>query len=68
MISLVLLNADEVAKIIGVAKSTVYGLAREKKIPSVSISKKIVRFRLEDLENLFSTGDWEGSEQDFLDI
>ena len=44
-----LINAQQIAKELGVKASTVLRWHREKKIPSVRISRATIRFRLDDV-------------------
>ena len=45
-----LLDADEVAAVLGVARTFVYTLARRGELPTVRIGDRYVRFRAQALE------------------
>jgi excisionase family DNA binding protein len=45
----VFIRADEVAKALSCAKTTVYGMAKSGKIPSIVLGKQGVRFDLQDV-------------------
>lgn len=45
-----MVNAKQVSEILGLNVFTVYKLARERILPSVKISKKLVRFDPGDIE------------------
>ncbi|MCX6602064.1 MAG: helix-turn-helix domain-containing protein [Acidobacteria bacterium] len=47
-----LLNAGDVAKVLGVAKSYVYRLAANEEISSVKIGKRAVRFTVASIKKL----------------
>lgn len=61
-----LLKADEVAQVLGVSRSKVYHMMREKEIPTITIGKN-VRVTCEDLENYITTNRvYSGDENEYL--
>lgn len=47
-----ILKADEVARLLRLAPSTIYEMARRGDLPSVRIGNRVVRFVAEDIERL----------------
>ena len=45
-----LLNVDEVAELIGIARKTVYELVQERKIPYIKPTRMTLRFRRSDID------------------
>lgn len=45
-----LLSLPEVARYLGIARSTAYLLARKGELPSIRIARRVVRVRPQDLE------------------
>ena len=48
-----LLKAEEVAQVLGVSRSKIYKMMREKEIPTITLGKN-VRVSRDDLENFIS--------------
>lgn len=44
-----LLNIDELAEILGVAKTTIYSWTSRNKIPHIKLSKRLLKFREKDI-------------------
>jgi len=45
-----LLNIDELSEILGVTKSTIYSWTSQNKIPHIKLSKRLLKFRENDIE------------------
>lgn len=45
-----LLTVEQVAGLLNITPQGVYGFVRKKKIPTIKISRRCVRFRFEDIE------------------
>jgi excisionase family DNA binding protein len=50
-----LLDADEVAELLGVDKKYVYAMARKKQIPSIRVGDRYVKFSPSQLRKFFDT-------------
>ena len=61
-----LLKADQVAQVLGVSRSKVYHMMREKEIPTITIGKN-VRVSYDDLEAYITTNRvYKGEENEYL--
>ena len=49
-----LLDAEQVAKKLNVSPKTIYRWAKTRRLPSISLGQKFVRFRQEDIDQILS--------------